>query len=287
MDPEVLVDTSCAMGECPRWNPDEAVVYWCDMLGGTMYRYDPDAEETTRVYDGPNVGGFVHEYDGSRLLFMEDGTVKRLDDVGNVTTLAEGPREDGAPVRFHDACVDPAGRVLCGTIPTDETSSRVYLLETDGSFTSLVDDVGIANGIGLSPDASRLYVADTERNVVHVLPYDVTAGTVGEPETFVDVTAEPGSPDGLAVDVAGNLWLAVTGGNRLVQYDASGTELGVIEFPVPTVTSIDFGGPDRRRAFVTTGTDQDAIDPVERSGALFAFDTDTRGVERPTARIGF
>lgn len=287
MDPELLVAAGCAMGECPRWNRGERALYWCDMLGGTMHRYDPEADAATRVYEGPNVGGFVHDRDGARLLFMEDGTVARHRNGDAVTTVSEGPREDGAPVRFHDAFVDPEGRVLCGTIPTDDTGSRVYRLDDDGSFTPLVDDVGIANGIGLSPAGDRLYLADTGRDVVHVYPYDVDAGTVGDPEQFADVAGGAGSPDGLAVDTDGGVWLAVTGGSRVVHFDADGSEREQVAFPVPTVTSIEFGGPDRRRAFVTTGTDQDATDPAELAGAVFAFDVGTPGVERTAARVQF
>jgi sugar lactone lactonase YvrE len=287
MDLEMLAEVSCSMGECPRWNQSEGVLYWCDMLGGTMHRYDPSSDEATRVYHGPNVGGFVHERDGSRLLFMEDGSVKRHDDVGNVATVSEGPRVDGAPVRFHDALVDPTGRVLCGAIPTDETPSLVYRLDTDGSFTPLIDDIGIANGLGLSPDGDRLYLADTDRDTVRAFAYDVDGGLVGDPEPFADVANEPGSPDGLVVDEAGHVWLAVTGGGRLVRFDADGTVVETVEFPVPTVTSLDFGGPDRDRAFVTTGTDQDAAEPASLAGALFGFDVDTAGVTRNGARIAF
>jgi D-xylonolactonase len=283
MQPEVLAQTGCSMGECPRWDPDDRRLNWCDMLGGEMYCYDPDSGSPTRIYSGPNVGGFVRERGRTTLLFMEDGTVRRRFCDGAVNTLADGP--ESGNVRFHDAVVDPTGRVLCGTIPTDDAESVLYRLDSGGTFAKLVTDVGVANGVGLSPENDRLYLADTGRDRVDAFDYDPAEGTVGDRERIVDVTDERGSPDGLAVDEAGYVWLAITGGSRVVRYAPDGTEDRRVEFPVPTVTSVEFGGPDRRRAFVTTGTDQDAADPAPLAGALFGFDAPVAGRGRYEADV--
>ena len=48
---EVIVDLPCELGENPLWHPDEQAVYWTDIEGGIVYRYDPRSQKVTHVYE--------------------------------------------------------------------------------------------------------------------------------------------------------------------------------------------------------------------------------------------
>ena len=100
------------------------------------------------------------------------------------------------------------------------------------------------NGLALSPDESLLYVANYAADLVWVM--DVAAdGTLSEARTFVTTGV---GPDGMAVDDAGNLFVAT--GNGIEVFAPDGTRWGVI--PVPrTPANCAFGGADGRTLFIT------------------------------------
>ena len=114
----------------------------------------------------------------------------------------------------------------------------MYRLGADGKVTLLVKDMTAPNGIGLSPDARTLYVANSDPKRAIWMAYPVKGdGSVGEGRLFFDATAEvgearPGLPDGLKVDAAGNLFATGPGGVHV--FGPAGERLGTIETGVPT-----------------------------------------------------
>jgi gluconolactonase len=102
------------------------------------------------------------------------------------------------------------------------------------------------NGIALSPDETRLYVGDSEADLVRV--YDVAgSGALSNPRTF----ATPAGPDGMAVDAAGNLFVAAAQGVQV--YAPAGTLWGTITVPMQPA-NVAFGGPDARTLLITART---------------------------------
>ena len=75
MGPEPIADYACEVGEGPLWHPLEKRLYWGDIPQGRMFRYDPATGHHEQFYDGPVVGGFTIQADGSLLLFMEKGAI--------------------------------------------------------------------------------------------------------------------------------------------------------------------------------------------------------------------
>jgi len=273
------------MGECPRWHGTEDRLYWIDMLGGPMYRYDPATDESEQVYEGDNVGGLTIRADGSLLLFMEGGSVRSFAD-GSVEILTDGvPGESG--VRFHDAIADPSGRVFCGTIGTEQAPSRLYRLDRDGSFTVLLDERNVVNGVDFSPDCSTLYVADTGENRVDAFAYDETTGQIDDEATFIDIPDDDGSPDGLTVDAEGHVWVAHMGAASLVRYDPDGQETHRVTFPTETVTAARFGGTNRSDLYVTTGDGDGNPDADNPAGAVFCLNPPAAGSETYRSDVDF
>lgn len=215
-DVDWIADYRCEVGEGPLWHAAEQRVYWLDIPPGRLFRYEPGTGRHERVFEaGEAIGGATVQADGGLLLFGADGRVRAWRD-GTWTTVIEGIAEerDG---RFNDVIADPEGRVFCGTMPIGERPGRLYRLDRDGSLTTELADAGLSNGMGFAPDRSALYHTDTAKRTITRYPYDRASGALGEGVTVVRLGDEPGVPDGLAVDQAGDLWSARWDGGGVVR----------------------------------------------------------------------
>lgn len=157
--PAPIVDYECEIGEGPLWHPTERRLYWSDIITGRPFRYGPETCDHEKFYDGEVVGGFTIQSDGSLVLFMDRGTIKRWHD-GEMTTIVEEiPAERDS--RFNDVIADPAGRVFCGTMSTEDRLGRLYRLDRDGSVREVLDGINLSNGLGFSPDAETLFYTES------------------------------------------------------------------------------------------------------------------------------
>jgi gluconolactonase len=134
----------------------------------------------------------------------------------------------------------------------------VYRLKPDGTVTLLTKEMSRPNGIGLSPDAKTLYVANSDNEKAPIWKaFPVKAdGTLGEGKLFADSMESvkkkwPGSPDGLKVDAAGNVW--ATGPGGVWVFDPTGKALGLIKTGVPTA-NCGFGD-DGTTLYITANTE--------------------------------
>ena len=123
---------------------------------------------------------------------------------------------------MNDGKCDPAGRFLAGTLARDPGQAALYRLGTDGSVTTLIDNVTLSNGLGWSPDGALLYYADTPLERVDVMDYDLSTGSVRDRRTFVDLRGAAGRPDGLTVDADGGVWIAMARGGAVRRYTPGG-----------------------------------------------------------------
>ena len=76
MEPRIVADYACLIGENPLWHAAEQRLYWTDISGGTLPLH-PATGKHEQVYEGESVGGFTLQADGALLLFMARGAVKR------------------------------------------------------------------------------------------------------------------------------------------------------------------------------------------------------------------
>ena len=98
---------------------------------------------------------------------------------------------------------------------------------------------------------------------------------------LVEVPADIGSPDGLTVDAAGDLWVAIYGGGRVQRYSPTGELREELFVPAEQTTCCAFAGPGLHRLYVTTATEH-WTDEQRRAqpgaGLVYAFQTDATGV---------
>lgn len=175
----------------------------------------------------------------------------------------------GATVGSPNDLVINNGQVIYFTDPRYQSANNgvrgVYQMLIDGGAFSAADG-GIyqdnaPNGIALSPDRTKLYVSFTGNgggNDFRVDVFSVTAdGKLGNPQPFLNNTRLGSAPDGLAVDVVGNLYVAEAAADnsvvngRVEVFSPTGLKWGALVFPNRRITGVAFGGADNTSLFIT------------------------------------
>lgn len=286
MEPEVIADYACEVGEGPLWHPMEKQVYWVDIPAGRLFRYDPATGRHEKYFEADAIGGFTVQADGSLLLFMGRGRVAVLRD-GSLTDVVDGmPGEEHR--RFNDVIADPAGRVFCGTMPVEQAPNRslgkLYRLEIDGSFAEVLSDIGTPNGMGFTPNRRQMYFTDTRKGI-DVFDYDQSTGEITNRRPLVSASDADGGPDGMTVDSDGNLWSARWGGYAVRGYSSEGEPLRKVSFPTGDVSSVTFGGEDYTDMYVTTASGHEKASKGPQAGALFRVNIGVKGVPEFLSRV--
>ncbi|MFH8575298.1 SMP-30/gluconolactonase/LRE family protein [Streptomyces zaomyceticus] len=250
--------------EGPVWDTRRQELLWVDIPDGLVHRAALTHEDArpdlvavaTLRFDRP-VGAVLTCASGALLAAAGTSFLRLAEDrpVAEAVELAAPvlPR-DGLPRRMNDAAVDPAGRLLAGTMAYDETpgAGALYRLDATGLVT-LLDSVTISNGLGWSPDGTRLYYADSPTGRVDVFAYDPENGTLHDRRPFA--VLDRGVPDGLTVDAEGRVWVAVWGGGEVLAFTPEGTLHARVEVAASHVTSCAFAGPDLDVLVITTATE--------------------------------
>lgn len=273
---------SFVLAEGPVWDDARDRLLWVDVQAGRVLAGDlmPEHVEVTASFDlGPTVGAAVPGPDGELLVATRRG----LATIATDGSLTEGRRlvPDGVESRLNDGGCDPAGRFLVGSMALDdrEGEERLHRLDRDGSVTVVADGLTLSNGLGWSPDGTTLYLIDSVPGVVSALPYDVASGEVGPRRKLFRVG--DGTPDGLAVDTDGRLWIAIWGAGQVRCFTPAGEQVATVEVAAPHTSSVAFVGPARDRLLITTARDQLSASDLAAwpdSGRLFLADVDAAGV---------
>ena len=291
MEPELIADYQNVIGEGPLWHPTEKRLYWIDIMMGRIFRFDPDSGHHEQFFQGPPLGGFTFQQDGTLLLFMAKGAVAVLRDGELSYIIEELPGE--SEHRFNDIIADPAGRVFCGTMSTDsgravtgEVMGRLYRLDTDGATTIVADDVALSNGLGFTADRKQMYHTDSAANKIYIYDYDEATGAISNRRVFAEHPDDGGVADGMTVDAEGHVWSASAGGSNLYRYTPDGVQEQSIRFPAKMVSSIAFGGANMDEMYVTTIGGENKAEQGPGAGALFRLKLGIRGVPDFYSRVG-
>ncbi|HBJ31132.1 MAG TPA: SMP-30/gluconolactonase/LRE family protein [Dehalococcoidia bacterium] len=284
MVPELMADYRCETGEGPLWHPMERQVYWSDIPRGRIFRLNPFSRRHEQIYEGRIVGGYTIQSDGSLLLFMDRGSVAVWRD-GKLKYLVN-EMEGETDNRFNDVAADPAGRVFCGTMPTDTRSATLYRMDTDGSVTTVLEGVGLSNGIGFSPDQKQMYYTDSLARKIYIFDYDIDSGDITNQRVFVETPDDGSIPDGMTVDAEGYVWGARWDGSSLYRYNPDGEQVVQIQFPAKKVSSVIFGGVDLTDMYVTTAGGGNKAEEGPGAGGLFRLNVGIQGKPEFLSRVG-
>jgi gluconolactonase len=247
--------------EGPLWWKEGGYLLFTDIHNNRRMKYTPGRGVTVDLEPSNRANGLTRDQQG-RLLSCEHDTrrVTRRELDGSLTVMAnmfQGRRLN----RPNDVVVRSDGAIYFTdpwTLPAppeewDLNMIGVYRLTPDrASLTLLTDDFVFPNGLAFTPDERQLYINDTRRG--HIRAFELLPnGTLAKQSdrVFADLRgAEPGAPDGMKVDVAGNVYCGGSGGIWIL--DPTGKKLGRIVHGQPATTNIGFGGDDWKTLFFTS-----------------------------------
>jgi len=294
---DVVVPEPAQLGEGPVWSVAEQVLYWIDIDGCAVHRYDPSSGVDQFMATPARPGSLALTDTPGRLLMSTEHEVVWFDWSTGATEPFVILEEPGVGIRMNDGRTDPNGRFIVGSMFEDTRAEKfvgsLHQIEPDGTARQLRGDVGVANGCAFDVERGLMYWADTPTQNVLMYDYDLTTGEQRNERLFFNYSTVDGKPDGACCDADGYYWSASVRGWALTRVAPDGTVERRIELPVELPTMPCFGGPNLDQLFITSIADGDD-DPtsVERrrgvaAGALLAIDLSGEGIQGvPDALFG-
>ena len=268
----VALDAHAELGEGTFWDPDARVLWWVDIWGKLIHRFDPatGADETfaTPAY----VGSLATRTEGGLVVALADGF------------YFFDPADRHPHARFNDGKTDRQGRFWAGTTFEDpprptEYVGALYRLDADLTVHRMVDGIGSSNGLAFSPDGRTMYYADSTGGYVWAWDLDPATGEIDRRRIFIDFRDTGGCADGATVDAEGCYWTTLPESGKLARYDPDGKLMRVIMMPTAIPTCCEFAGPALDTLYVTSARLRKLTDPL--AGALFALDVGVKGLTLP------
>lgn len=275
-----LVDAQAQVGEGPVWDPVDALLWWTDINGRRMHRFDPRTGRDETFELAIRVGCFALRERGGMILSAEHGFWSWTPGAGPPEHLFD-VEADRAENRMNDGGCDRAGNLFASSMSLANPrrpEGACWRLTPDLRAECIIDGVLIGNGIAFSPDGGTFFFADTPTRRVMARDYDAAGGTIGKPRVFADASRLAGLPDGATVDAEGGYWLAGVSGGQLYRFAPDGRLDRSIDLPISRPTRPMFGGPALDRIYLTSIR----VEGERLSGGLFVVeDVGARGLPEP------
>ena len=249
----------CAVGESPLWSPGEQALYWVDIEGRALHRWQAagSRSQTWSLPERPAcialhaLGGLVCALESSlvQLQLHDDGQID-VQTLGSVSHPQQG-------MRFNDGRCDRSGRFWVGSMvmnmALEAPAGRIYRLASATLTCPLNDPLVVPNGLAFSPDGATLYLSDSHPSVQLVWAFDLARdGTPTRRRIFIDMKLHPGRPDGAAVDVDGCYWTCGNDAGQVHRFTPDGRLDRSIVVPVSKPSMCAFGGPQLDELYITS-----------------------------------
>ena len=289
------------LGESPFWHPDEERLYWVDIPARQIFRCDV-ASGQTENWTMPSEPGCIAPArttgkPSGLVIALRDGIYRARQWGGPLQRLLPAPY-DTATMRFNDGKADPLGRFWAGTMfePRDKPEAQLFSMDGRSGAAPVLQfmagNATIANGLAWSPDGTTLYWSDTTAHVTRAWDWDADSNVLsrgrvfrqwpGKPEGWqFGMTGYGGRPDGAAVDVEGNYYVAMFEGARVVKLSPAGDLLASLAVPAQCPTMPCFGGADLKTLYLTTARHKRPAAELQAwsdSGRVFSMRVDVPGL---------
>lgn len=293
MDFDVLCELRDRVGESPVWSVREQALYWVDIEGRAIRRFDW-ATRTVRTWlVAERIGCIALRKAGGLVAGMESGVFAiDLPTQGDAVQarLLQAVQHPRAGMRFNDGRLDRQGRLWASTLVMDGSlaapDGALYRFDGQGLSAPVVTGLVTGNGLAFSPDGRTMYLSDSHPTVQRVWRYDL--GDDGVPHNrrdFVDMNPLPGRPDGAAIDTDGCYWICGNDAGQVHRFTPEGRLDRSIAVPFSKPAMCSFGGPDLEWLFVTSIPPAQPAPGYDASldGAVVALRPGAKGVAEAEA----
>lgn len=276
--PERVTEVLAHHGEGAMWDERIQRLLWVDMLVGRVLATDPASGATDAVDIPDSVAAMIRPLRKGGHVIVGEHTVWicQIDDPSTPPVpVIHLPIPPG--VRANEGASGPDGRLYVGTMAYAMTAhaGKVLAIGPSGEVATSLERTTVSNGTCLTPDGFALFIDSPTRAVMRYRVLD--DGTWVNERLAVDLSREPGLPDGMCLDEAGNVWVAHWNGGSVTRHRPGGVKDMEVQLPLSRPTSCALGGVGGATLFITTsayertpGTDPDA-------GSLFAVTVDISG----------
>jgi len=247
---EYVVGAGAVLSEGPVWW--QGTLLWVDIERRQIHRWTPGSPKHEH-WEFPHRLGFVIPSTRGDFVVGADAGLARVDLQSGQLIPWTRPAAEPDDHRFNDAKCDPSRRLWAGTLALSEAPElgTLYVVGPDAVPRPRVPKVTISNGLAWSPDGGTLYYIDSATRRVDAFDFDSATASLANRRTVIRF--EDGLPDGMAIDQAGHLWVALWGGWKVACHDPrTGRRLAEIPLPVEAVTSCCFGNNDE--LWITTAS---------------------------------
>jgi L-arabinonolactonase len=273
-----VVPAGAKLGEGTFWDGAAQVLWWIDIFGKTIYRYDPVTGGQVTYATPEEPGCLAPRAGGGLVLSMTSGFFFFDPASGKFEAIVD-PESQIEATRFNDGRTDRQGRFWSGSMVIDAKAeprkiAALYRLDRDLGCHRVVEGIGCSNGLAWSPDSRTMYYTDSHTNLVWAWDFDPASGDIANRRVFLDLSTEGYIVDGATVDEAGNYWLTVPFKGKVQGYDRKGKLIATIDMPTDLPTCCEFGGDNLDTLYVTSATlrrSPEVLKDQPQAGGLFAI----------------
>lgn len=273
------------LGEGPLWLSYRNSLCWVDIQKHEVFEYSLNDKKVRSWKINKHVSLLVETDKKGSLLIGLKGGIALLNMESNEVLELLSLEEENGNSRTNDGGVDPNGNLWIGTLDMGfrEDAGALYMLERS-EFQKKIPKTTIANGLVWSKDGRTMYFIDSPKGNVQAFAYNEADDSIQFQNNVIAVPDKLGSPDGMAIDEEGMLWIALYGGYAVGRWNPhTGKILEKIEVPAPNITACTFGGEDFNTLYITTARQEltaAELTDFPKSGSLFAVETSVRGLKK-------
>jgi sugar lactone lactonase YvrE len=280
MNADLALRFNAVVGEGPLWDSEYQELIFIDVIKGVIHRFNPLNQKLSSLQIGMHIGAVGLMDDERYIAAVRDGFAAIDPLTGEIGYIKRVLNDDG--IRFNDGKCDPFGNFIAGTMRYEPKmgTAQLYSLDSSGSVKSILTGVGLSNGLCWDATGMKLFYIDTLTRRIALFRYDPEFGIVGERKVFYEFAEGSGSPDGMTIDLEGNLWVALWGGARVTKISPEGELISELPLPVSQPTSVIFGGTYFDKLFITSaryGLNEANLANEPLAGSVFVVDGGVSG----------
>ena len=284
-DYKIIEKNRCQLGEAPIWHRNNKSFYWLDYIDNIIFKYNSVSQEVEFIklsLETP-LGGLVQFDQFNKFLIGAVNGIFLFDFDKNNSKLFLDPEEGNKNIIYNDLKIDNSKRLWVSTSHKDEKlpEGSLWCINRDLSYKRIDTNFIVSNGPAFSKDGKNIYFSDSFNRTIYKYNNSKNLNLI-KSEKFYEFKEEDGFPDGLTVDINGNIWVAHWNGGKISQISSSGKLLKEIKLPSMNITSLCFGGDNFKELFITSAKEEVSESEFKKfpeSGSSFLISPNSIGYE--------